>query len=925
VEAGDAERVALLVENSASAGADLARALKDICLDGWSTHPAQALGAATSLRLLASQNPDPEIVALESWTRGLAELVEGRMEAAIAALNESQSQFLAINESHDAAATQVSKLVALAMLGLYDDAIVCGLKARDALLAHGDLLNAGKIEHNIGNIYFRRDQYNEAETFQRIARQRFLAVDDASHLTKIENSLALTLSQQHRLREAEQLYQQALSRAEGANQLATQAAIESSIGTLALYRGHYDRALDYLERSRRNYARLGMSHLSALTEQEIADAYLELNLIPEAAEIYQRLTKTFADLGMRAEEARALAYQARAEVLLGHDQNAQALLVRAAELFGEEKNEVGCAVVKLTEAQLSYAQRRYDEASAAASAAEPALAAVGAQRRRMFARWLHAEAQRAAGLTQQSLAELQQTLAASESDQPDLAARCLTSIGLAESTNGERAAAERSFKKAAKLIEELRAPLPGEEFRTSFFADKLTPYHELMRLCLEDGRNLEAFHYSELSRSRGLVDSLGSDLSLTVEASDEERELIRRMELLREELNFLYRQDNLADSAGGETRHRLRREIQSHERALLELTRQVQHRRPPPAHGALVEVGKFQEQLGPDTTLIEYGAIDDEVIAFVVTFDDIQAVRNLARASHVANEISQFRFQIDALRFGSAAIRRHLPSLTARARKHLNSLYNHLWAPLHGRVLSNRVVIVPYGTLHYLPFQALDDGERYLAEYHEISYAPSASVLQQQLRRSRPSFDRALLLGVSDESMPQINAEIESLQRVFSASVTLLNGDATRDALWKNSSTVDVLHLACHAQFRSDNPLFSYLQLADGPFTVRDAYRLKLNCGLVALSACETGVNAIVPGDELIGLARGFFAAGAPSVLLSLWSVDDQSTREVMETFYRELIKGSSPSQSLRLAQTQLIERGQHPFFWAPFVLVGRW
>lgn len=925
VEADDAQRAALLAENSAFAGVELARALKDICLDGWSTHPAQALGAAASLRLLSKQNPNPEIVALKLWTRGLEELIAGRMEAAITALNQSQSQFLNINESHDAAATQVSKLVALAMLGRYDDAIACGLEARDELLVHGDLLNAGKIEHNIGNIYFRRDRYADAEQFQQMARDRFLAVNDASHLTKIENSLALTLAQQHRLSEADSLYESALGRAEAANQLATQAAIESSIGTLALYQGHYDRALDYLERSRRNYARLGMSHVSALTEQEIADAYLELNLIPEAAEIYERLTKTFAELGMRAEEARALAYHARAEIVLGHSDKAQSLLTRAAAVFAKEKNDVGGAVVKLTESQLSYAQHRYEEAMAAASAAEPALAAAGARRRLMFAQWLHAEAMRSLGLTKESLENLQRILTEAESDQPDLAARCLTSIGLAQSSSGDRDAAERSFKRAAKAIEDLRAPLPGEEFRTSFFADKLTPYHELMRLCLDDGRPNEAFLYSELYRSRALADAMGSDLSLAAEASDDtERELIRQMEVLREELNYLFRQENLANDGSAESKYNLRQKIHRRERALLELTRQLQHRRPYLGQATSIEIVTLREQLRNDTTLVEYAILDEELLAFIVTANDVQVVRDLASEADIAEDITQFRFQIDSLRFGSAAIRRHLPSLTARVRQRLSSLYEKLWSPLREKISTERVVIVPHRTLHYLPFQALHDGDKYLIERHEILYAPSAAVFQQNLQRPHRAIEHALLIGVADASIPHVTEEVAALQKIFTKSVALLNGEATSDALRKESNGVDVLHLACHAHFRSDNPLFSSLQVADGPFTVRDAYRLNLKGTLVTLSACETGLNAIVPGDELIGLARGFFSAGAPSVVLSLWTVDDDATRQLMEEFYRQFRENSSAAAALRLAQTQLMKRQEHPFFWAPFILVGR-
>ena len=132
------------------------------------------------------------------------------------------------------------------------------------------------------------------------------------------------------------------------------------------------------------------------------------------------------------------------------------------------------------------------------------------------------------------------------------------------------------------------------------------------------------------------------------------------------------------------------------------------------------------------------------------------------------------------------------------------------------------------------------------------------------------------------------------------------------------------MHLACHGQFRSDNPLFSALKLADGWFTVRDAYSLKLDNALVTLSGCETGVNVVAPGDELIGLAGGFFSAGARSVLLSLWMVDDDATNQMMVDFYEETKNGRSLSASLRAAQLKMLQKNPHPFFWSPFVLVGR-
>jgi CHAT domain-containing protein len=115
------------------------------------------------------------------------------------------------------------------------------------------------------------------------------------------------------------------------------------------------------------------------------------------------------------------------------------------------------------------------------------------------------------------------------------------------------------------------------------------------------------------------------------------------------------------------------------------------------------------------------------------------------------------------------------------------------------------------------------------------------------------------------------------------------------------------------------------LKLGDGWLTVREAYNLNLHCSLVTLSACETGVSAVAPGDELIGLARGFFAAGSPSLLISLWTVDDDATAELMTEFYKNVRETGSLTTALRHSQLRVMKSKPHPFFWSPFVLVGRW
>ncbi|MGH9932628.1 MAG: CHAT domain-containing protein [Pyrinomonadaceae bacterium] len=933
VNANNAEREALLRDNSALADVELAYLLKDICLDGWSSQPTRALAAAETLNLLSQFSSDTEVAALRAWGSGMEAMVSGRMERAVEKLGESHERFLALDKPRTASETQVCKLIALAMLSRYDEAIECGLRAREVFLAHHDVLAAGKIEHNIGTLCFRRDRYHEAEKFQSSARERFTLLNDHKQLATANNTLANTHALLHKFKSAEELYEQAVRHAELAAVPVIQAEIEGSIGNFALLQGRYDRALDYLERSRRRYASLGMPHQSATAEQEIADAYLELNLLPEALTIYERVIPIFAELGMRAEQARALANKGRASVLLGKVGEARDVLIEARLLYAAEGNDVGDAMVALTQARLDYNQGNYTAASLTAAEAEPRLALSGSRRKLLMARWLRGEAERAQGHSTEAHAILEQTLLeANQHEQPQVAERCYTSLGLVASMMGDAQSAEQAFKHAVQLTEELRAPLPGEEFRTAFFSDKLVPYNELVRVCLADEANRvgEAFSYVERARSRALVDELGGELSLQTEPRDSfEADLLRQLADLRQELNYLYNQINSSgrQARPGEAELEIgRQELRDRERKTLELMRQLQHRSKKIfTQVELLDIAMLQRDLGADTALVEYTAIDDELLAFIVTEKSVEVVRNLGSEATASAELGQLRFQIDTLRHGSEGVRRHLPDLTRRAQRHLQSLYDLLLRPIEARISQRRLVIVPHRTLHYLPFQALHDGNGYLLERREVSYAPSALVLQQCLRRDRQGLSKALLLGVADEQTPRVHDEIKALTPLFPETVALLDRDATVEALREQAPAADVVHLACHGQFRPDNPLFSSLRLGNGWLTVRDAYDLNLHCSLVTLSACETGVSAVAPGDELIGLARGFFAAGSPSLLISLWTVDDDATARLMTEFYEHLRETGSPAAALRLAQLRLLETSPHPFFWSPFVLVGRW
>src|SRR2546423_9477270 len=158
----EARRAALLGEHKALADAALAYALKDICLDAWSIEPALAVGAAEGLRALASINPSEEIAALRSWAEGIASLVAGQMERAVVHLEDAESRFQRLCLPHTAASTQVSRLIALAMLGRYDEAVEAGLRPREQFLPPRDTAAAGQGENKTRNNHFPPHPHPEA-------------------------------------------------------------------------------------------------------------------------------------------------------------------------------------------------------------------------------------------------------------------------------------------------------------------------------------------------------------------------------------------------------------------------------------------------------------------------------------------------------------------------------------------------------------------------------------------------------------------------------------------------------------------------------------------------------------------------------------------------------------------------------------------
>jgi CHAT domain-containing protein len=340
-------------------------------------------------------------------------------------------------------------------------------------------------------------------------------------------------------------------------------------------------------------------------------------------------------------------------------------------------------------------------------------------------------------------------------------------------------------------------------------------------------------------------------------------------------------------------------------------------------------VSEIQTRL-PDeqTTLLSYFVLDNETLAFLITKDDFQTVELEVGREELSQVIRNFR--------DFASIDEAHPEAAVK-------LYHWLIEPLKEHLDTPHLAIVPHNVMHYFPFAALTDGEHYLIDDYTLTTLPSASVLpfiQNNAARTRLSQQPSVLVlgdpAADVETLSLLVWAKQEAQTIADLYQTepLLDQAGTEQAVRQQVGQAEILHLATHGEYNQANALYSTLYLApdeagedsqsDGRLEVHEVYGLDLGKNnLVVLSACETQVGALSAGDEVVGLTRAFIFAGTPSVIASLWQVDDQASALLMERFYTHLRSGVSKAEALRQAQRETREAYPNPYFWSAFVLSG--
>jgi CHAT domain-containing protein len=467
--------------------------------------------------------------------------------------------------------------------------------------------------------------------------------------------------------------------------------------------------------------------------------------------------------------------------------------------------------------------------------------------------------------------------------------------------------------------------------KIAFFQNKLEVYECLVDLCLSRPDGLEeAFVYIQQAKSRSLTDCLIRPVHVPCDADAGQSELVRSIRNLREELNWYYNlieKEQLRPEARSTERiQKLEEQARAREGDLMRALREATLDEATEAGFQVpvtVSLEQIRSSMPADTALLEYFRVQDRDFACVIRGEEL-CIRPITVESRVRKTLQLFQFQLAKFRLDPQYVGNFQAQMLKSTQGHLGALYQELIAPIRDLLQAKHLVVAPHGLLHHIPFHALYDGQSYLIDSFSISYAPSGSVYA--LCQAQPAFTPAgsLILGIADAQAPLIVDEVKALQKVLPDSRLYMGPEATEEVLRTQGPGSRVVHIATHGYFRQDNPMFSSIRLGKSYLSLYDLYRLKLPAELVVLSGCATGLNVVTPGDELMGLVRGLLQAGARSLVLSLWDVHDESTRNLMIGFYQQLEKGGSKAKALQAAMVAIRDRYPHPYYWAPFTLTGK-
>jgi CHAT domain-containing protein len=827
-------------------------------------------------------------------------------------------------------------LQTLVYLGRWEEAFACANRAEEIFTRLGERRHLARLDIAMGNVLHRLDRFDEALERYRRALAVCRELNDFQYVAIALRNMATCQIQTGDFREALETYSEARVYCAGHGMPILVAEADYNIAYLYYLRGEYTRAIEMYRAARERCTALDDRFHQGLCDLDQSEMYLELNLSEEGAHLAHKALNTFRQLGMGYESAKALTNLAIAASHHGDTRFALDLFGRARELFTEQHNDAWVATMDLYQALVYYQEHSLRQARTLSESAYEFFSKSPLMGRAVLSQLILARIHLDSGRPEVAraicLAALQSL---DRNETPALSYQAFFVLGLIEEALGFAGHAYQAYLKAHGYLENLRSHLRADEVKIAFLMDKQEIYESLVRMCLgrrDPGGLKMAFQYIEQAKSRSLADLIAFRAHSLPAPAAADSQTVDQIRDLRERLNWYTRALQLQEARTSDPRdpqvERLRRAARDCEQKLVAgmTTMRVEDQEFASLQAAAsVDLEAIRAALPADAMLLQYYRVGDRFHACLLSGRRLKIVP-LGRLADLRRAMQLLRFQLSKFRLHPEFVATFQDRMREATDAHLQEFYAQLIAPIEKDLkAASHLVIAPHDFLHYLPFHALMDKGEYLYHRYSISYTPSASVYYLCWAKQANTADQSLVLGVPDPAAPQILSEVEAVASVLPNADVYVGPEATHQVLREKGARSRFIHIATHGWFRQDNPMFSSIKLGDSQLSLFDLYQLNLPADLITLSGCGTGLNVVLGGDELMGLKRGLLYAGARSVVLTLWDVNDRSTAEFMQLFYRRLMTNSNKAQALQFAMEEIRKTYAHPFYWAPFVLVGKY
>jgi len=909
----------------------------------------------------------------------------GHFQAAIECLDAAGEEFRRLGDEGNWARSRISWILSAAWLGRVEEALQEATRARDVFFQLGELYWVCVIDHNTALIYDYIGQYQEAIKLYESIRAIYPTVSDQSGIS-IKRSVALAEMNQAidlvllgNFEQAYRLEQQAQANFIVLRERELVISTEMDLADLDYTQGYYGSALRRYYQARDSMVRNNADNPLLLAELKLrlANCLVKLNRAQEACLLASEVVEVYRKSGISLNTGNALREYATTLVASSRLKEALVALDEAWTLLNRGGFDPLAFAAKYQQAEIllkvgSFTSA-YDHARLAREYFESGGLVADSVRASLLMAAALVENVSQAGIGEKKdlqPTQLQEAILlckeiALQSRQYHLQEGVYKSYYLL----GQIFALQEIFTKATRYYTAAIAQIERilddlvYDLSPTFLQSTWVVYENMIELCLQQARVERAFSYLEQARSMALRQYLNK--SRAIQSSSIEQEDTTSASLLQQNNAAILRaQHELRDE---QEQHRyysvlladidlsvsptvdravIQQQLKRCEEKISELSERVhlyqadarlisQKRTRRTRNLKQVDITQLRQSLSPDQILLAYFLYKGRLVIFAATKEQLvtrelpNGVEQLERLLPLLHAHLNPRGWFDVQKPPEQIVHRLL-----------NKLYDLLVRPAADLLpaTAGHLTIVPYGPLHKLPFHALHDGSRYLIEDFQVSYLPASNILVHLAARN--SEQDSSSTGIVVSAQPPLvfgYSENGHLQRVHDeakAVASLLNGhcylegEATIARLIEQAPGSPIIHLATHGQSRLDAPNFSYVRLADGQLNAIDAFSLDLKaCELVTLSGCETGLALSGGGDEQLGLGRAFLAAGATSLVMSLWPVEDNATNELMQRFYQNLLKGESKVEALRAAQYQLLQSTAsgytHPYFWAAFRLVG--